>query len=173
MPQQTPYKAETTNIVPTAVHSTLRCLAKGRCWIDSWLNKCTISHPAPVAFLDKTLCLLQSQLPQLWTEDNSMDVLPRCAGKNKPMTEKQFENVKWPAIYKCYIIKIISLCIMFYLALYLGVLCGFQNLTDAKPSTLAPKFSWVINDCVYYSSRLLFPGILTHESVIIWGIHNN
>lgn len=71
LPQQTPCKAETTYTVPITVHPTLWCLAKSRCWIDSWLNKCTISHPAPVALLDKTLCLLQSQLPQLWTEDNS------------------------------------------------------------------------------------------------------
>ena len=147
--------------------------AKSRCWMDSWLNGCVICHPAPVVFLDKTLCLFQSQLPQLWTADNSTDVLPRCAVKNKPMTEKQFGNAKWNAIYKCYIIKIISLCIVFYLALYLGTLCEFQNFTDAIPSTLAPKFSWVINDCVYYNSWLPFPGILICEFFIIWGIHNN
>lgn len=62
---------------------------------------------------------------------------------------------------------------MFYLALYLGILCEFQNFTDAIPCTLAPKFSWVVNDCVCYSAWLLLPGGLTHEFVIIWGIHNN
>lgn len=139
-----------------SVHYRTRCLANSRCWIDSRLNECTISHPAPVVLLDKTLCLFPSQLTQLWTEDNSMNVLPRCAEKNKPMTEKQFQNVKWNAMYKCCIIKIISLCTMFYLALYLVILCGCHNFIDAIPSTLAPKFSWVLNDSVYYSSQLLF-----------------
>lgn len=149
------------------LHRIMWYLAKSRCWIDSWLNECTISHPALVVFLDRTLCLFWSQLSQLWTEDNSTDVLPRCAVTNKPMT--------WKAIwkYKCYIIKIISFCIMFYLALYLGILCGFQNFIDAISSTSEPKFSWVINSCTYYSSQLLFPGILICESVIIWTIYKN
>lgn len=146
-----------------SVHSRTRCLAKSRCWIDSWLNEHTISHPAPVVLLGKTLCLFQSQLTQLWTKDNSMDVLPMCAEKNKPMTEKQFGNVKWNAMYKCCIIKIISLCIMFYLALYLVILCGCHNFIGAIPSTLAPKFSWVLNDCVYYTSQLLFLAYLHNK----------
>lgn len=158
--------------VSTSAHHRPWCLAKSR-WIDSWLNECMICHPAPVVLLDKTLCLFQPQLPQLRTRITARMCSPGVLWRINQWLKCHLKNVKWNAIYKCYIIKIISLCIMFYLALYLGILCEFQNSTDAIPSTLAPKFSWVISDCVYYSSRLLFPGILTHESVIICGIHNN